>query len=55
MMRQPGVRWGVGIPAGAALLLGPDGAMEVVDQIYVLGSPDGEYSALEEDDTSNLM
>jgi cyanophycinase-like exopeptidase len=55
MMRQPGVRWGVGIPAGAALLLGPDGAMEVVDQIYVLGSPDGEYSTLEEDDTSNLM
>jgi cyanophycinase-like exopeptidase len=55
LMRQPGVRWGVGIPAGAALLLGPDGAMEVVDQIYVLGSPDGEYSVLEEDDTSNLM
>ena len=55
MMRQPGVRWGVGIPAGAALLLGPDGAMEVVDQIYVLGSPDGEFSVLEEDDTSNVM
>ena len=55
MMRQPGVRWGVGIPAGAALLLGPDGAMEVVDQIYVLGSPDGDYNVLEEDDTSNVM
>ena len=55
MMRQPGVRWGVGIPAGAALLLGPDGAIEVIDQVYVLASPDGDYTVLAEDDTSNLM
>ncbi|HEV8631925.1 MAG TPA: Type 1 glutamine amidotransferase-like domain-containing protein [Thermoanaerobaculia bacterium] len=56
LMRQPGVRWGVGIPAGAALLLGPDGAMEVIDQLYVLGSADGDYTVLEEeDDPSHLM
>jgi cyanophycinase-like exopeptidase len=55
MLHLPGVRWGVGIPAGAALLLGPDGAMEVIDQIYVLGSPDGDYTLLEEDDTSDIM
>lgn len=55
MLGQDGVRWGVGIPAGAALLLGPDGAMEVVDQIYVLGSPDGNYTLLAEDDTSDIM
>lgn len=51
LMRQPGVRWGVGIPAGAALLLGPDGATQVVDQIYVLDSPDGDFTVLEEDST----
>jgi cyanophycinase-like exopeptidase len=50
LMRQPGVRWGVGIPAGAALLLGPDGALEVVDGVYVLTAPDGEYTLLEEED-----
>jgi cyanophycinase-like exopeptidase len=55
MLRLPGVRWGVGIPAGAALLLGPDGAMEVVDQLYLLASPDGAYTLLEEDDTADLM
>jgi cyanophycinase-like exopeptidase len=51
LMKQPGVRWGVGIPAGAALLLGPDGAVEVVEQIYVLTSPDGDFDVLEEDAT----
>ena len=51
MMRQPGVHWGVGIPAGAALLLGPEGATEVVDQVYVLDSPDGDFAVLEEDST----
>jgi len=53
MMKQPGVRWGVGIPAGAALLLGPDGAIEIVDQVYVLGSADGDYAVLEEDIPTN--
>ncbi len=55
MLRHPGVRWGVGIPAGAALMLGPDGAMEVIDRLYVLGSPEGDYTLLEEDDTSDIM
>lgn len=50
LLRHPGVRWGVGIPAGAALLLGPEGAVEVVDQVYVLRSPDDEYALLEEDE-----
>jgi cyanophycinase-like exopeptidase len=50
LMKQPGVRWGVGIPAGAALLLGPDGAIEVVDQVHVLPAADAEYMLLEEDE-----
>lgn len=50
LLRQPGVRWAAGIPMGAALLLGPDGAVEVVDAVYVLTSPEGEYALLEEEE-----
>ena len=55
LMRQPEVQWGVGIPAGAALLLGPGGAVEVVDSVFVLTSPDGEYTVLEEEEHGELM
>ena len=51
LLRQPGVRWGVGIPAGAALLLGPAGAFEVVDAVYLLTAPDGDYALLEEEES----
>jgi cyanophycinase-like exopeptidase len=50
LLRHPGVRWGVGIPPGAALLLGPGGAVEVVDAVYLLTAPDGEYTLLEEEE-----
>jgi hypothetical protein len=53
LMRQAGVRWGGGIPAGAALLLGPAGAVEVVDQVYVLREPDGDFTLLEEEETAD--
>jgi hypothetical protein len=44
------VSWGVGIPAGAALLLGPQGVVEVVDSVFVFTSPDGDYVVLEEEE-----
>jgi cyanophycinase-like exopeptidase len=50
LMALPGVRWGVGIPTGAALLLGPAGNYEVVDAVYVLTDAGGDYTVLEEDD-----
>jgi cyanophycinase-like exopeptidase len=50
LLRQPGVAWGVGIPTGAALLLGPEGAFEVVDSVYVLETPEGDYTLLEEEE-----
>jgi cyanophycinase-like exopeptidase len=50
LMAQPGAAWGVGIPMGAALLLGPQGAFEVIDGVYLLTRPDGDYTLLEEDD-----
>jgi cyanophycinase-like exopeptidase len=50
LLRAPGVSWGVGIPAGAALLLGPQGGVEVVDSVFVLTAADGEYVVLEEEE-----
>jgi cyanophycinase-like exopeptidase len=50
LVRHPGVTWGLGSPAGAALLLGPEGAVQVVDQIFVLPSADAEYVVIEEDE-----
>jgi cyanophycinase-like exopeptidase len=52
LMAQPGVSWGVGIPTGAALLLGPAGAVEVIDGVYLLDGPDAEYTLLEEDESA---
>lgn len=40
-------RWGLGLPAGSALLLGPDGAVETVGPSYRLDAPDGELIPLE--------
>ena len=42
LLARPGVEWGLGIPAGAAVLLGPAGAVEVVGTVYGLESAEGE-------------
>jgi hypothetical protein len=49
LLQQPGVSWAIGLPPGAALLLGPGGAFEVVDQVYLLTTPTGELTLLEEE------
>lgn len=43
-----GATWGVGIPAGAALLLGPDGATEVHGTVFVVRGEDGDLEMLEQ-------
>lgn len=48
LMGQPGVRWGLGIPAGSAVLLGPDDEVEIVGSAFHLGDVDGEFTVLEE-------
>ena len=48
LMARPGVRWGLGIPAGAAVLLGPDGAVEVVGSAFGLRDPDDDFQLLGE-------
>lgn len=46
LMERPEVAWGVGLPAGSALLLGPEGAMEHRGTVFLLGDPDGDYRVL---------
>jgi hypothetical protein len=41
LMAAPGVRWGLGIPAGNAVLVGPDGVLEVVGTAFRLAGPAG--------------
>lgn len=41
-----GVSWGLGIPAGSAVLLGPDGAVEVQGQAWWLGDADDDWVEL---------
>jgi cyanophycinase len=50
LMADPGVRWGLGIPAGSAVLLGPDGVTEVVGTAFLLEDADGDFRVLGEGD-----
>jgi cyanophycinase-like exopeptidase len=47
MLTAPGVRDGLGIPFGSALLLGPDGAVETVGPIFRLEGTDGDLEVLQ--------
>lgn len=48
LLDQPGVTWGLGLPAGSAVLLGPEGEMEVVGTVW-LAEDGGELRALGEE------
>ena len=45
LLAQPGVSWGLGLPAGSALLLGPDGAVEIVGTVFAVDGEHGELTA----------
>ena len=47
LLELPGIRWGLGIPAESAVLLGPDGAVEVVGSAFYVEGPNGEMEVLE--------
>lgn len=47
LMAAPGVEVGLGIPAGAALLLGPEGAVEVAGTAFRLRGADGDLEVIE--------
>jgi cyanophycinase-like exopeptidase len=46
MLAGAGVRYGLGLPAGSAVLLGPEGAMEVVGTAFRITGPDGDVEIL---------
>lgn len=48
LLTTPGVSWGLGIPTGDAVLLGPDGVVEYVGEVYGLATPDGPLEPLGE-------
>jgi cyanophycinase-like exopeptidase len=46
LLEAPGVTWGLGIPAGAAVLLGPGESVEVVGTAFLLHGPEGDLEVL---------
>ncbi|HVR08769.1 MAG TPA: Type 1 glutamine amidotransferase-like domain-containing protein [Thermoanaerobaculia bacterium] len=52
LLRVPGVRWGLGLPTSSAVLLGPDGAGELVGTVFRLDGPDEDLEVLSEERTA---
>ena len=48
LLEAPDVRWGLGIPAGSAVLLGPQGESEIIGTVFTLDDPDGDFEVLQE-------
>ncbi|HEX7186431.1 MAG TPA: Type 1 glutamine amidotransferase-like domain-containing protein [Thermoanaerobaculia bacterium] len=48
LLAAEGVRWGLGIPAESAVLLGPDGVMEVVGTAFRVEGASGDLEVLGE-------
>jgi cyanophycinase-like exopeptidase len=46
LMDWPGVEWGIGLPAGSALLLGPEGQVETIGMSFVLTDAEGDLEPL---------
>lgn len=46
LVEHPAVRWGLGIPAGSAALLGPEDRLETVGDVFLLDDPNGEIKPL---------
>ena len=46
LLEQPGVTWGLGLPAGSAVLLGPDQAIETVGPVFQIEGADGDIELM---------
>lgn len=44
LLEPPDAHWGVGVPAGSALLLGPQSEVEIIGKVYFLASADGDLA-----------
>lgn len=49
LLEHPEVRWGLGIPAGSALLLGPEGKAEIIGTVFALAGADDDLEPLQDD------
>ncbi len=47
LLGAPGASWGLGVPAGAAVLLGPGESIELVGTAFLLRAADGDLEVLE--------
>ncbi len=47
LLEHPEVRWGLGLPAGSAVLLGPEGEIEIVGTVFVLEDAEGDFEVLQ--------
>lgn len=43
LMAERGIEWGLGLPAGSAVLLGPQGQVEQVGTTFLLEDAEGDY------------
>ncbi len=46
LLGQPGVSWGLGVPSGSAVLLGPAGEVELVGTVFAARGPDADLEVL---------
>ncbi len=46
LLDTPGVSWGLGLPSGSAVLLGPEGAVEVVGTVFLVEGRDGDLQVV---------
>ena len=46
LMADEGVHWGLGLPAGSALLLGPENQLQYVGPSFLLDDADGDFQVL---------
>ena len=46
LLALPEVTWGLGIPSGSAVLLGPEGQVETVGTVFALSDPEGDLGVL---------
>lgn len=48
LLDSPGIDWGLGIPAGSAVLLGPEGRTEIAGTAFLLRGTEDDLEVLEE-------
>lgn len=48
LLEHPEAHWGLGLPAGSAVLLGPEGRTQILGKVFGLSGPEDDLQGLEE-------